>query len=508
MGRAFHSITVSVSLLAVNCAVAFSQPYYVATTGSDSNTGTLSSPFRTIAKAVSVVSAGETVYVRGGTYSLTATVTLSKNGTENALISLFAYPGEIPVLDFSEQSLSSGNRGVALTGSYWHVRGISITGAGDNGMIISGGSHNLIEMCNFYRNRDTGLQLDNGASDNTVRNCDSYCNADPPDYGDADGFAPKLTVGSGNHFFGCRAWLNCDDGWDGYLRGTDDVTNSIENCWSFRNGYREDGTDAGENANGNGFKMGGSDDRSLMHNLTLKNCLAFANKAKGFDQNNNTGSMTLYNCTGQGNGVANYRIKSELAAGKVLTLKNCAEYGGKVELGAFAVQEKNSWLSPFVVTADDFRSLDTTGACGPRKADGSLPHIEYMHLAPGSDLIDAGVDVGMPYMGRAPDLGCFETGWTGVSLHGTRDAVTFYPNPADIRGYIRFEAAEAGHCMVHLHDITGKFVKRVAGRDVEPGETILTADLSGLHDGVYICRVLLNGKLLFTLRILKVGTAG
>ncbi len=57
--------------------------------------------------------------------------------------------------------------------------------------------------------------------------------------------------------------------------------------------------------------------------------------------------------------------------------------------------------------------------------------------------------------------------------------------------------------MVHLHDVTGKFLKRVAVRDVEPGESILTADLSGLHDGVYICRVLLNGKPLFTLRILK-----
>jgi hypothetical protein len=493
-------------LLSVTYTVAFSQPYYVAPTGSDSNSGTLTSPFKTVAKAVTVVSAGETVYVRGGTYRLTTTITLNKSGTGNALISLLAYPGEIPVLDFSAQSLSSGNRGMALTGSYWHIKGLNITGAGDNGMIISGGSHNLIELCNFYRNRDTGLQLDNGASDNTVRNCDSYYNADPPDYGDADGFAPKLTVGSGNHFYGCRAWLNCDDGWDGYLRGTDDVTNSIENCWSFSNGYREDGTDAGENANGNGFKMGGSDDRTLIHNFTLKNCLAFANKAKGFDQNNNRGSMTLYNCTGHGNLVANYRIKTELAAGKVLTLKNCAEYGSKVELGTFAVQEKNSWLSPFVVTADDFRSLDYAGADGPRKSDGSLPHIEYMHLSPGSDLIDAGVNVGLPFAGMAPDLGCFETGLSAVSLLSGPGAETFYPNPVATTGYIRFMAVTAGNCAVHLHDVTGRFVKTIAERDVEPGEIILTADLSGLHDGVYICRVLLNGKPLFTLRILKIST--
>ncbi len=487
---------------------AFSQPYYVSTTGSDSNSGTLASPFRTIAKAVSVVKAGETIYVRGGTYSLTTTITLDRSGTDNGLISLLAYPGEKPVLDFSAQTLASSNRGVVLTGNWWNITGLDITGAGDNGMIISGGSHNTVRQCSFYRNRDSGLQLDNDASENTIINCDSYFNADPPDYGDADGFAPKLTVGSGNHFSGCRSWRNCDDGWDGYLRGANDVSTTLENCWSFWNGYREDGTDAGVNANGNGFKMGGSDDKTLMHNFTLKNCLAFGNKTKGFDQNNNMGSMTLFNCTGHGNLGDNYRITQALATGKVLTLKNCAELGGKVQIGAFAVQEKNSWMSPFVVTADDFRSLDAAGAIGPRKTDGSLPHIEYMHLAAGSDLIDAGVNVGMPFAGTAPDLGCFETGLTGVQTVSTPGSALFYPNPANETGYIRCNAGEAGRCEVRLHDVTGRFVTTLGDHYVEAGENILRTDLSGIPGGVYFCRVMLNGHHLCTLRILKISSAG
>ena len=44
----------------------------------------------------------------------------------------------------------------------------------------------------------------------------------------------------------------------------------------------------------------------------------------------------------------------------------------------------------------------------PRKADGSLPDITAFHLAPGSDLIDAGIDTGLPYYGSSPDLGAFE----------------------------------------------------------------------------------------------------
>ena len=486
---------------------ALSQTYYVSATGSDSNSGTLTSPFKTIAKAVSVVQAGETIYVRGGTYSLTATITMGKSGTENARISLLTYPGEKPVLDFSNQTLSTSNRGVVLTGSYWHIKGFDITGAGDNGMLISGGNNNIIELCNFYRNRDSGLQIDNGASGNTIINCDSYFNADPPDYGDADGFAPKLTAGSGNHFSGCRAWRNCDDGWDGYLRGADDVSTSLENCWAFENGYFENGDDAGVNANGNGFKMGGSDDKMLMHNFTLKNCLAFANKSKGFDQNNNKGSMTLYNCTGHDNDIANYRITQALAVGKVLTVKNCAEYGSKVELGAFAVQEKNSWLSPFVVTADDFRSFVATGADGPRRADGSLPHIEYMHLIAGSDLIDAGVNVGLPYAGTAPDLGCFETGLTAAVDIRISKTVIFYPNPVTDIGFIRFTADAGGRCEILLYDVTGRVIKTIADRVIEQGEHTFRLDLSDTRDGLYLYRIKLNHKQIFIGRIIKVQSA-
>jgi hypothetical protein len=490
-------------LMSAVSSVASGQPWYVATTGSDSNAGTLSSPFKSIEKAVSVVKGGETIYLRGGTYNLTATITLSKSGAENTVISVIAYPGEVPVLNFSAQTQSSGNRGLVLTGSWWHIKGISITGAGDNGMIISGGNNNLIDQCSFYRNRDTGLQIDNGASDNQVRNCDSYFNADPPDNDDADGFAPKLTAGSGNSFYGCRAWRNSDDGWDGYLRGTNDITTTLEYCWAFENGFLENGTDAGENANGNGFKIGGSDDKMLMHNFILKNCLAFGNKSKGFDQNNNRGSMTLYNCTGHNNGADNYRISQALAAGKALTLKNCAELGGKVSIGTFAVQEKNSWLTPFVVTTADFRSTDPSGATGPRNSDGTLPHIEYMHLAAGSDLIDSGVDAGLPFAGTAPDLGCFETGLTAIVPESSDLQVLFYPNPVTETGYLRFTSPSGGRCIVRLFDVTGNPAATIADLQAEPGGNTLRLDFTGIRKGIYIYEITINSERIFVGRLAR-----
>lgn len=70
---------------------------YVSTTGSDSSNGSLATPWRTITFATSKLLPGDTLYVRGGTYSGRATVSIS--GTPAAPITIRAYPGETPVFD-------------------------------------------------------------------------------------------------------------------------------------------------------------------------------------------------------------------------------------------------------------------------------------------------------------------------------------------------------------------------------------------------------------------------
>lgn len=409
--------------------------YYVAIDGNDANTGDgIAVPYKTITKAVSVVKPGDIISVRSGVHAYNSTINISKSGTVTDTCFLLSYPGERAVLDFS--GTSSGKRGISLTGNYWSIKGFDVIYAGDNGLNISGGGNNCIEFCSFYENEDSGVQLGGGAHDNTFINCDSYYNADPPDYADADGFAPKLDVGTNNRFIGCRAWGNCDDGWDGYMRGGTNVTTILENCWTWGNGYLEDGTDPGSQANGNGFKMGGGDNsnnQNLMHHFYLTRCIAFGNKGKGFDQNNNVGSMSMLNCTGYKNKTANYRITKGLAVGQALVVKNSVSYDGAAELGSFAIQEKNSWLAPFFVSSEDFVTLDTTGVTAPRKPDGSLPDINFLHLAAGSDLVDAGANVGLEYFGQAPDLGAFEFGLSSSSPNMTAtDNITVYFSKGDL----------------------------------------------------------------------------
>jgi len=213
--------------------------------------------------------------------------------------------------------------------------------------------------------------------------------------------------------------------------------------------------------------------------------------------------MTLYNCTGHNNLTANYRITQALAVGKTLTLKNCADLGNKAEIGSFAQQEKNSWLSPFVVTAADFRSIDAAAARGPRKTDGSLPDIDYMHLMPGSDLIDAGVNVGLTFAGSSPDLGCFETGLTTIRNPGASTAVLCFPNPISDQGLIQFTLTRGGKCEIGLYDISGRYIKTLADRNLEPGEQSIAISASDIRDGIYICRGRLNGQHLFTFKLAK-----
>jgi MYXO-CTERM domain-containing protein len=87
--------------------------------------------------------------------------------------------------------------------------------------------------------------------------------------------------------------------------------------------------------------------------------------------------------------------------------------------------EFNSWTSAVQVTAADFMSMDKALALMPRQADGSLPNVPFMQLVAGSDLIDHGQDVGLPFTGSAPDLGAYEFGATkpaGAPDAGAPDA--------------------------------------------------------------------------------------
>ncbi|MGM9838246.1 MAG: hypothetical protein ACI30A_07165 [Paludibacteraceae bacterium] len=400
---------------------------------------------------------GDTLYLLGGQYDLGNTKISSKNGNSNACIVISGYPGKQAILDF--RTTSYGTRGLQIANSctYLHIKNLTLRYSGKNNL-YNEGSHCIFEHLDIYGSSDTGCQMKNGGN-NLIKNVDSHDNFDYQldksgnltacDFGgNADGFADKQHSGAPNHYIGCRSWNNSDDGWDFFQRITTSET-VIEQSVCYKNGpayydmrnhprYQTDKawfdqfstprtvTDADGNevvvslekypnmGNGNGFKLGGG---YTDHKVRVQQCLAVANTVKGFDQNNNDGTMVLYNNTGYMNG---YDFGFTTKYG-TLTIQNCLSYqsqnGNATQSATTLVNSYNSWnIKGLQVSTADFQSLDTTQILLPRDADGSLPATTLLHLAAGSALIDAGTDVGLDYTGTAPDLGCYET--DGV-LHPT-----------------------------------------------------------------------------------------
>lgn len=359
--------------------------------------------------AISAANAGDIIWVSGGTYIISTSpgINVTRSGTSANPIKLFAVEGTRPVFDFSGQTRNSSSaRGLELKASYWHIKGIDFYAAGDNGMIISNGHYNTVEHCRFYECNDTGLQIDNGSSNNFILNCDSYFNADITNE-NADGFAPKLGVGNFNKFQGCRAWRNLDDGFDGYLRGADNITTYYQECWVIQNGFNKEGVAV--TGDGNGFKTGGSDDKLLKHNAILTRCIAIGNRVKGFDHNSNRGDVTLYNCAATANGT-NMGFGSSNRV-NLLTIKNSVVVGATGNLFATSSNiSHNSWDSGVTANSSDYENFTNyyDQMTAPRKSDGSLPDVAFWKLVSTSDLIDAGTNVGLAFYGNAPDIGPFE----------------------------------------------------------------------------------------------------
>jgi len=305
-----------VSMFYVNTISSFATTtyYYVSPNGSDSNNGTSrKTAFQTLTKALSKSSAGTTIFLLNGTYRYSSTFKLRSNGRPSAPIKILNYSGHSPVIDFSSQPYSDRSRGFDISGDYWILSGLTIMGAGDNGIYISG-NYNRVQDCFITKCGDTGLQMSNGASYNTINRVTSTYNYDSKTDGEnADGFAAKLGVGPGNVFKECTALNNSDDGFD-FFQATNAV--KVYDSEASYNGVNE--------GNGQGFKVGGN---YTADNHYLKNCVAIGNRSRGFDQNNNTGRITLIHCTGERNNVNFYFPKAPSSGTHRFT--DCISINGK-----------------------------------------------------------------------------------------------------------------------------------------------------------------------------------
>lgn len=372
--------------------------YYVSTDGSDSGDGSIESPFASIQYAHDNAAPGDTIYVRGGVYTITETIRLTNDGTPDNPISILAYGDETPVLD----GIGMNDDGYAgyvlqLAASSWNViDGLEITNGPEGGMIVHGDSgHNVISGNVFHHNgrlsewEGKGFAMAGTAHDNLIVNNDSHHNRDLN--GDnADGFS--INAGTGNVLRGNRAWNNSDDGFDlynvSYVPGTESNPVVLDGNWAWGNGYDDDGNITGD---GTGFKLGGA--RDIEGNTSgghiVTNNVAWGNASIGFSANLADVPITLSNNVSFDNRIAEYWLEG---ADHVLTDNLTVTASGQVFL-----YETGTGLQ-----IAGFNTVDSSGATGDRGSDGSLPDTDFLsvsdeqwaQIAAGETVIDDGSGTG------------------------------------------------------------------------------------------------------------------
>ena len=302
-----------------------------------------------------------------------------------------------------------------------------------NNGISASGSNNVFELLNMHHNSGNGIFINGGNGGNLIVNCDAHDNYDATssqgDGQNADGFGVHYQKsGPSTIVRGCRAWWNSDDGYDLINQ---EVPVTIENSWAMGNGYIDSGTARPKDGNGNGFKAGSSK-TGIRH--TIRNCLAWGNVATGFYANHSSGGNDWFNNTSYKNGTQYNMLASDpndsstmiiLMGDKVHHMRNNIGYPNKNTNMQGVDTMFNTWDLSITPADADFVSVSDKDFMGPRQADGSLPDIDFMKLSAQSHMIDKGTDVGLPFAGAAPDLGCYETGLpSGAGGEGTGGAMT------------------------------------------------------------------------------------
>ncbi len=407
------------------CTDATVRCYYLAPDGDDGAAGTIAAPWFSLERAWQVVDAGDVIYLRGGTYALrTKPVLLGRSGEAGRTIKIWNYPGETPVLTPGPDYVLEEYVGLFFTGDYVHWRGLELTGfVNVDGFVaralrVEASSHNVFERLHMHHN-GSGLLIQAGdgggpnSDDNLVLNSDFHHHQDPvTGYGNADGIGLNfIDAGAHNTIRGCRAWANSDDGFDVFANAGAVL---IENCWSWNNGYIPDTNTPG--GDGEGFKLGIVYDAGDQVLRTVLGSVAVANRLSGFHQEEGDCRMELTNNTAYANLDAGFNFNYLDRAHR---LHNNVAYANELNgglAGPATTSSHNAWGGPGestdgwadIVNDADFVSLDVSELEAPRQADGSLPEISLLHLAADSDLVDAGLDVGQPFAGVAPDVGAFE----------------------------------------------------------------------------------------------------
>lgn len=382
--------------------------------GLDTNPGTRWRPFQTILHAAAVMRGGQICYVRNGTYE--GDIPIQPRHTGRTLFpTIFqAEDGQYPVV--SNPGMVNGFYDSA--GAYVHIKGFTIRGASQVGVYLLGARHcevleNTVEVPDF----GYGILSEGGGAHRIDGN--------------------TVSPASGATFPFEGVWIYQSDSLEVSGNRVDRMADCGIRVDFGSNGYYHNNISTG-NVQGIDFVYAGS---NRAYNNTCD-----GNRDCGIHANDLTGTITTLN-----NSLTN----------------NDFGFGRYDNLGNITSDYNNLWgnrRSDYVY----YNGYGVTPGASDIHTD-PLYNPDYS-LQAGSPLIDAGTDVGLPFVGAAPDIGAVEFGLFGApGVQSGKDQTPLlpkafgisqnFPNPFNRETRINYQIPKSAAVSIKIYNISGQIVK-------------------------------------------------
>ena len=369
---------------------------HVAPWGSDGASGTFDEPLFTLTRAAQLAQPGDTVLLRGGVYDAMyehVYVRVEMSGAPEAPITVKSYPGEMAIFDghlhpWHPRHYGDGHNVTSpylvwLIGDHLVWEDITFRNGIGRGFTPRG-DHNVFRRIVSHHHHAAGIFLT--GRNNLLEHVTAHNNYSVANGGiSANGISlfDGPTETGGNVIRYALTYRNSDDG----IGVSTAWGTLIEYSISFDNGY-------GPTGGGVGFKLGGGHRHDI--GTIARFNLAFGNNAN-FATNGSTGVL-MYNNTAWAARSTNYVLTLHATNACANEAYNNISYqpgSHHIIRGDCSVHEHNSWN----LGIDDplFNSLDPASPA-------------FLSLSTHSPVIEAGIDMGVPYNGTAPDLGALPDG--------------------------------------------------------------------------------------------------
>ncbi len=282
---------IAILLLSVLISSAYANNYYVAKNGNDSNSGTETLPWLTVQKAANTLIAGDTVFIKVGTYN--ERVTVQNSGTENNYIVFTNYHDDEVIIDGTGITWFRWNGlfDIVDNKNYIEISGLKVKHSYYAGIFVENSNHVIIKNNYTYDTYSSGIGVWSSgyvtAEGNEVelacnggeQECITFSNSHNceilknhiHDNGSGDNGGEGIDVKQGSHDI--KVYQNLvhnlhqrigiyADAWDQHTYNIDIYQNEVHHCGN--NGFNVQ------------TEMGG-----LIENVNIYNNIAYYNKWDG-----------------------------------------------------------------------------------------------------------------------------------------------------------------------------------------------------------------------------------